>query len=156
MMTRVWIFAAILALSTPWAHVAGAQSGAETTPQVQQEPAQSPDTPEATRRYLDDHAFEKLFGNRSVHLTLNGEYYGSEHYYPGKKTVWAFRDGPCTPGVWTFQKRTFCFSYPNQAPSCWRVFEEGGDYFAESIEGLLLRIDSVTSEPLDCGVPEVS
>lgn len=104
----------------------------------------------ADRRYIEAQEFRDAFENKTVHLTSGGLHYGSEYYLPGDRSVWIGAGGPCRRGEWAYRGDLFCFSYGPDGPHCWRVFESGGDYFAESLEGLVLRIYSVEERPLNC------
>lgn len=102
------------------------------------------------RRYIQAQEFRDAFENRTVHLTSGGLHYGSEYYLPGDRSVWIGAGGPCRRGEWAYQGDLFCFTYGPDGPHCWRVFESGGEYFAESLEGLVLKIYSVEERPLNC------
>lgn len=61
-----------------------------------------------------------------------GEYFGSEQYLPGGRTVWLPQGGNCTPGSWVEESGRICFLY-EIGVSCWRLFREGEDgIYAES------------------------
>lgn len=111
----------------------------------------APDAPPASaRRYIQAQEFRDAFENKTVHLTSGGLHYGSEYYLPGDRSVWIGSGGPCRRGEWAYQGDLFCFTYGPDGPHCWRVFESGGAYFAESLEGLVLKIYSVEERPLNC------
>ena len=114
------------------------------------DPAQSGPVVESERRYLDAQELRDRFENHTVHLTLGDMHYGSEYYLPGDRTIWIAANGPCEDGVWDYTSAVFCFRYPGHAESCWRVFEARGSFWAESIDGLLLRIVAVEKRPLNC------
>lgn len=126
---------------------------------AQTEPAPTPDRfdvrlppPESERRYLDAEDFRTRYENRTVHLSLGPDHYGSEQYLPDDITVWIFRDGRCQRGTWTYADQLFCFNYDPSAPdSCWRVFDGDGATWAETDDrALALRIYKVEREPLAC------
>lgn len=102
------------------------------------------------RRYIDAAEFRDAFENRTVHLNSGGIHYGSEYYLPGDRSIWIGSGGPCKKGEWRYSGDLFCFTYGPDGPHCWRVFEVDGVYYAESIEGLVLRIYSVEERPLNC------
>ncbi|MEO1121052.1 MAG: hypothetical protein AAFW88_07335 [Pseudomonadota bacterium] len=106
--------------------------------------------PEVERRYIDAEEFRARFENHTVHLTLRGRHYGSEYYLPGDRSIWIAAEGPCEDGVWDYAQTVFCFRYPGHSESCWRVFEAQGSFWAESVQGLLLRIVAVEARPLNC------
>lgn len=105
---------------------------------------------ESAREYMDAEAFRSAFEGRTIHLTWNGAYYGSEQYLPGDRSVWTARGGECQPGFWVYDQQLICFTYATSPTSCWRVFRSSGSVYAESIDGLLLKIVSVTDQPLNC------
>ncbi|MEO1331694.1 MAG: hypothetical protein AAFW46_18775, partial [Pseudomonadota bacterium] len=95
----------------------------------------TPDGPaENERRYFDAEDFRARFENRTVHLALGAQHYGSEQYLPGDRTVWIYRDGRCQNGDWFFGEGQFCFQYDSSDLSCWRVFEAGGGLYAETAD----------------------
>lgn len=106
--------------------------------------------PELGRRDITADEFRAAFEHKTVHLSTNGFHYGSEYYLPGDRSVWIAFDGPCRLGSWTYEGSRFCFRYEADGPYCWRVFVEGGVYYAESVDGLVLRIYSVDEKPLTC------
>lgn len=105
---------------------------------------------ELGRRYIDAAEFRRAFENRTVHLSSGSLHYGSEYYLPGDRAIWVVDGGPCRRGEWTYQTPLFCFTYGEDGPHCWRVFESDGVYYAESIDGLLLEIYAVEEQPLSC------
>lgn len=110
-----------------------------------------PPPAEAERRYLNADDFRARFENRTVHLSLGPDHYGSEQYLSGDRTVWIFRDGRCQNGDWTFGAGLFCFRYDEARESCWRVFDARGATYAETADRTLtLKIYKVEKEPLSC------
>lgn len=109
---------------------------------------------EATEReqrvYLEPDAFRALFEGKTIHVTRNGEHYGSEYYKPGDRTVWIADQGPCRPGVWYYEAPQFCFRYGDDGPHCWTVFRRGDAFYAESTFGVELKINAVEERPLSC------
>ena len=133
--------------------VAEAQTDVET-PQPPVEQA-APDKDQirsyqAARRDLDADAFRRAFEGKTVHLSSGDMHYGSEYYMPGDRSLWIASQGPCRLGSWTYEAGLFCFRYAEDGPYCWRVYESGGTYFAESMEGLVLEIYAVEEKPLQC------
>lgn len=127
--------------STPAPLPAPQRGAPESAPEVIEESA---------RDYLDAAAFRAAFEGRTIHLTWNGAYYGSEQYLPGDRSIWTMRGGECQPGFWVYEREIVCFTYETSPTSCWRVFRSDGSVYAESVDGLLLKIVSVTDEPLNC------
>lgn len=106
---------------------------------------------DAERRVFDAADFRAAFEERTIHLIgPSGLHYGSEYYAPGDRTIWIPADGPCLPGDWWFEGDRMCFQYPDSGPHCWLVYEEAGEVYVLSNDGLLLRIVSVEERPLQC------
>ena len=122
----------------------------ETFPEENAPPPLALPEPEAGRTYINAADFRTLFEGRTIVVTHNGQYYGSEQYFPGDKSLWTLRGGECEAGVWTYSDPLFCFDYGFGASSCWRIFESGGEYFAEGVDGMLLRIAQIHDKPLRC------
>lgn len=117
-------------------------------PRVEDQHSVAP--PQDERRYIDAEEFRRQFENRTVHLTSDGMHYGSEYYLPGDRALWIGAGGPCRQGEWVYRKQLFCFTYGAEGPHCWHVFEHQGEYYAESLDGLVLHIYSVEERPLNC------
>ncbi|MCI4662879.1 MAG: hypothetical protein MRY63_13795 [Neomegalonema sp.] len=121
------------------------------------EPEITPLPPESERNYIDAAQFRSAFEGRTIHVALGQMYYGAEYYMPGDRSVWIFNGGHCQLGHWTYQQRQFCFTYDASGPSCWRVFQnQGGTYFAESPDGLVLKVIEISDAPLSCSNDFVS
>ena len=99
---------------------------------------------------LDETAFRALVEGRTVHYTLDGEFYGSESFPGGEQAIWRDPGGACEEGVWRAYGLDLCFRYDRV--SCWRVYETpDGARYAESVSGLRVDFHSVDEEPLQCG-----
>ncbi|MBX2853739.1 MAG: hypothetical protein KTR21_02060 [Rhodobacteraceae bacterium] len=122
----------------------------ETFPEEGAPQGLAPPQAGAERSYLTPADFRALFEGRTIIVTYNGQYYGSEQYFSGDRSLWTLRGGECEAGVWTYNDPLFCFNYGLGITSCWRIFESGGDYFAEGVDGMLLRIAEIHNEPLRC------
>lgn len=146
------LFAPLMAVIAVWAILGAAPTSAQeqaSPPEAAEPEAPGPEL--ETRTYLDGAAFRALFEGRTIHVTLNGQYYGSEQYLSGDRAVWTMLGEPCQRGFWTYDEPLICFTYEASPTSCWTVFESEGSYYAESVEGrLLLKIASVSDEPLNC------
>lgn len=96
--------------------------------------------------------FRDLVKGRTVHYTLDGEYYGSEQFYGDDQATWQNPGGSCEHGHWWEAQAELCFRYGNV--SCWKVYESGGDRHAVSRSGLRVEIEGIDDRPLLCeGVP---
>jgi hypothetical protein len=121
-----------------------AQSGENLNTPAQKYP------PEEYRRYVNADAFRRRYTEKTVHLLLEGQHYGSEYYMPGDRSLWVGEDGPCRPGYWIYQEPQFCFQYEDDGPYCWKVFDYNTVTYAESADGLVLEIYAIDEEPLTC------
>lgn len=159
---RVWLLtrllatgrAALMLAALSGAALAQSDPGAPATPQPPfEEPAPGSDqirSFQAARHDLTPEEFRQAFEGKTVHLSTGDVHYGSEYYMPGDRSLWIAGDGPCRQGVWSHRSGLFCFRYAEDGPYCWRVFESAGVYYAESLEGLVLRIYAVEEKPLTC------
>lgn len=112
------------------------------------------EAPSEEKVYLDADGFRALFEGKTIHLSANGRYFGSEYYKKGDRSVWVQIGRPCMPGVWYYDKPHICFRYDETGTHCWTVFRRGDTFFATSVEGFELRIDAVDEKPLSCA-PEL-
>ena len=116
---------------------------------------------------LDGAAFEALVTGRILSFALEGETYGVEEYFPGRRVVWAFEGGTCRKGSWAeLRPGLICFAYEDDpAQHCWRFARAGsgllatfvGDAGAEASDpGLQPPILATPVEgPMFCPGPEV-
>ena len=84
--------------------------------------------------------------------------WGSEQHLPGRATLDADADGPCTRGSWQPRGDDICFSYDaSPGPHCWRFLHEGGEVFAELLgQDAAPRYRVTRSKaPLSCPGPDV-
>lgn len=141
------LFVALLAAASP----ALAQDQTPPTPADERPPGpEALKSPEGRRIYLDDDGFRALFEGKTVHLSYNGRYFGSEYYKKGDRSVWVQVTQPCMPGHWYYEKPHFCFQYGDVGPFCWKVFRRGESIFAEALNGFELKVDAVDEKPLTC------
>lgn len=113
-------------------------------------PGEAPAFGGGARDYLDAREFRRRYENKTVHLLFGSDHYGSEYYLPNDRSIWIAADGPCQLGDWSYVTPQFCFQYGNDGPHCWTVFDQEGETYAESVEGLRLRIYAVEERPLNC------
>lgn len=146
----VRLAALALAAALAPAPAAAQSSLPETPPEAERADDPAAPAPGGPRRYLTPDEFRVAFENKTVHLQSGPNHYGSEFYLPGDRTVWIGRGQPCKAGVWTYSEPLYCFRYEDPGEHCWRVFESGGAFFAESIDGLLLEVYAVEERPLTC------
>lgn len=121
--------------------------GSSTSPEAQ--PGFGP--PEAMRRYLDGAEFRSRYENKTIHLMLGLQHFGSEYYLPGDRSVWIGQGGPCQVGEWAYVTPQFCFQYETSGPHCWTVFDVDSTTFAQAVDGgLILRVYAIDEKPLSC------
>lgn len=106
-------------------------------------------------------AFEAASTGRVMHFSLNGQYFGSEQYFPGRRVIWRFGDGSCQPGRWWAEGPLICFFYEGgEAPQCWAFHPRPGGFAASLVEdgvesGLVLELAGTDTAPLACPGPDV-
>jgi hypothetical protein len=106
-------------------------------------------------------AFEALSEGRTLHFTRQGEPFGAEQYFPGRRALWRFADGTCDRGFWRAEGQEICFVYEgNPGPQCWTFERRGAGYAAALVEegappGLVLELSHADDAPLDCPAPDV-
>jgi hypothetical protein len=112
--------------------------------------AQSPVTPEA---------FEAMSEGRTLHFTLDGLPFGSEQYFPGRRSLWRFADGTCDRGGWWAEGERICFAYDGHPePQCWRFLRDGDRFRAELADGdgaLVLDLSRTDDARLPCPAPDL-
>lgn len=106
-------------------------------------------------------AFEAMSEGRTLHFTLQGSPFGSEQYFPGRRSLWRFADGTCESGTWRADGERICFTYEDDAaPQCWR-FQREGDRFSAALTGtegagdFVLDLSHSDQEPLHCPGPDL-
>lgn len=112
--------------------------------------AEAPAFGGGARDFLDANEFRRRYENKTVHLLFGNDHYGSEYYLPDDRSIWIAADGPCQLGDWAYVSPQFCFQYGDDGPHCWTVYDQGGQTYAESVDGLVLRIYAVEERPLTC------
>ena len=105
-------------------------------------------------------AFEGFAEGRTLHFTRDGQPFGAEQYFPGRRSLWRFDDGTCEEGRWWGEGETICFEYEADDPQCWH-FRGGPEGFtAESLRdgvetGFSVQLSRTDNQPLDCPGPKV-
>ena len=95
----------------------------------------------ASAQPLTGKEFDALSRGTTMHFSNNGQFYGSEQFFAGQRTVWRADDGRCVNGKWTYEPPAICFVYDDgSGPFCWEI---AGD--AENL--------TVTSTRSDDGQP---
>ena len=110
---------------------------------------------------LDANAFEALSEGRTLRFTLDGLPFGSEQYFPGRRSLWRTPNGRCETGVWSSRGEAICFVYETTPEAqCWRFTRSGGQVRANFMEGGVpdsetVLLDRIDDAPLDCPGPRV-
>jgi hypothetical protein len=106
-------------------------------------------------------AFEALAEGRTLHFTLDGMPFGTERFYPGRRSLWRFEGQACDPGVWYGSGEAICFVYETEpGPQCWLFRSDGAGYSASLVEngvetGFVLDLEQIDDAPMPCPGPEV-
>ncbi|MBP7000239.1 hypothetical protein [Amaricoccus sp.] len=106
-------------------------------------------------------AFEAMSVGRTLHFTLDGQPFGSEQFFPGRRTLWRYAEEGCQRGVWRAEGAAICFAYEGmEGAICWRFLDTGAGHAAALVEGgaetgFRLKLDHIDAAPLDCPGPEV-
>jgi hypothetical protein len=86
--------------------------------------AEEPVSPSEFRKYAEGH---------TLYFDRDGAPFGSETFEPGGQTLWRYRDGSCSAGVWRPHGGQVCFYYGEETDVlCWRLIRDD--------EGLLVRL----------------
>ncbi len=110
---------------------------------------------------LSPEAFDALATGRSLHFTLNGEPFGAEQFFAGRRSLWRYSDNVCQQGEWRGEGDAICFDYAGEpAPICWHFIETDGRHAAVLLEngvetGFRLDLDRIDTEPLPCPGPRI-
>lgn len=105
--------------------------------------------------------FEAMSEGRTLYFSRNGEDFGAEQYFPGRRALWRYIDGSCAWGRWYESDGLICFEYENaDGPQCWDFQGDGTSFSAALVEngaptGLLLHLSGMDQRPLDCPGPGV-
>ena len=117
--------------------------------------------PAPAQEVIPPAAFAALAEGHTLHFSLDGAPFGSEQYFPGRRSLWRTADGRCEAGTWWEAGDLVCFDYGDGLPAqCWR-FRRGADgVTATHVEGGLeaatpLRLTGRDEAPLDCPGPNV-
>jgi hypothetical protein len=69
--------------------------------------------------------FEEMSEGKSMYFFQNGQFYGAEQFYKGRKSTWQFLDGQCSEGRWRAEQDAMCFTYEhNNDEQCWQMFRQ--------------------------------
>ena len=110
---------------------------------------------------LSTAAFEALAEGHVLRFTQDGAPFGVEQFFPGRRSLWQYRDGTCAGGVWWPDAGLICFRYEAETVSqCWRFEKGAGGVSAELVEagaptGLVVELSGWDTRPLACPGPRV-
>jgi hypothetical protein len=103
--------------------------------------------------------FETYATDKTLTYSVGGEVYGVEHYLPGRRVVWAFKDDDCARGIWYEKAGLICFAYENLDPEqCWTFFPSATGLRAQFAGDQAASPQSEVAEstkPLICAGPDV-
>lgn len=102
--------------------------------------------------------FEAIAEGMTLRFALEGQPFGAEQFFPGRRTLWQFADGTCQDGRWWEEGGLICFAYPpDTTEMCWHVTRENGQLVAQNAApgGLRLEMTGRDSVPLPCPGPDV-
>lgn len=111
---------------------------------------------------LDPSTFEAMATGHTLRFTRDGQPFGAEQYFSGRRSLWRYVDGTCAEGVWWPEGENVCFSYGAEAGrECW-AFESGPTGVSVRLvegsggePGLTLDLAGTDTTPLDCPGPDV-
>jgi hypothetical protein len=112
--------------------------------------AEQPVSPSEFRDYAEGH---------TLYFDLDGEPFGSEAFEPGGRTLWRYKDGSCTEGVWRAHGGQVCFYYGDGTDVlCWRLIRDEQGLLVRllgdgSDSGMELRITARDQRQPICGEP---
>ena len=104
--------------------------------------------------------FDALTRDTTMHFSADGQYFGSEQFFSGRRTVWRAEDGRCVNGKWDYQAPAICFIYDDgSGPFCWTVEKQGREVTVTSTNAvedsppLALELTSQDTQPILCTGP---
>lgn len=106
-------------------------------------------------------AFEALSEGRTLRFEQDGQFYGAEQFFTGRRTLWQYPDGRCVYGRWYESGRLICFVYEDTPdPQCWKVSRDGEAlevelYIRGMPTGVAATLAGRDTEPLACPGPRV-
>jgi hypothetical protein len=103
--------------------------------------------------------FDAWSVGRTLDYAVDGEVYGSESYFPGRRVLDADLGGPCVEGTWHADGDAVCFVYPlREGTHCWLFWREGDAVLAKSRTAAPEDPAQTVTEaasPLSCPGPDV-
>ena len=112
--------------------------------------AQTPMTPEE---------FERWSTGKTLDYSVQGEVWGSEAYFPGRRVRDADTGGPCRDGYWYDEGDAVCFVYPAyDGTHCWHYWRDGDRVLAKPVQAApddASQLVTQAASPLACPGPDV-
>lgn len=112
--------------------------------------AQTPMSPEE---------FETWSTGKTLDYAVDGQVYGSEAYFAGRRVRDADIGGPCVDGSWEADGDAVCFVYPaRDGTHCWLFWRDGDAVLAKPLNaapGDPPQLVTEASAPLSCPGPDV-
>ena len=103
--------------------------------------------------------FEAWSTGKTLDYAVDGQVYGSESYFPGRKTLDADTGGPCRAGSWFPKDDRICFVYEGASTEhCWRFWRDGdrvlADFLGQDPDAPISEVTEAAT-PLACPGPDV-
>jgi hypothetical protein len=116
--------------------------------------------PAAAESPISGAEFEARVTGRTLSYAVGDTAYGDEQYLPGRRVIWAFRDGPCREGIWYEETPgRICFVYDHDPkPQCWTFFVVGDGLraqFEDNEQSQDLIEVGQSDRPLACPGPDL-
>ena len=103
--------------------------------------------------------FESYATGKTLTYALQGKVWGTEHYLPGRRVIWAYLGEDCKRGSWYQEQSNICFVYEDRPyPQCWQFFNHGQGLNARFIGdpvGMPLSELAPSPEPMPCPGPDL-
>lgn len=112
--------------------------------------AQTPMSPEE---------FDAWSLGKTLDYSVDGQVYGSEAYFPGRRVRDADTGGPCLDGSWYADGAAVCFVYPaRDGTHCWLYWRDGAAVLAKPLNAAPedpAQEVTPAAQPLACPGPDV-
>ncbi len=110
--------------------------------------------PSFSETIISPSEFEKLSTGKTLYFTFEGQPFGVEQFFTGRRSKWRFEDGSCENGEWFADNDLICFNYEGGLETqCWHFLKTDDGYGARA-EGAapdeILNLDRIDTKPLLC------
>jgi hypothetical protein len=111
--------------------------------------------PALAETMLTPEEFDALSTGKTLYFSKDGEAYGAEQFFQGRRSKWRYSDGACEKGEWFARNNLICFNYENAIETqCWEFFKTDNGGYAARAEGAapdqILELDFIDTKPLLC------